>query len=299
MSSITIKKLLIIIPIVAAISMGGYFIVNKSDNSTNQPLTENIVCPVSNTDVHDYEEAGTLVEMRKYDHLCPSKQKIIVLTQSSSGDAFLKLRNQVAESIFILEQQFEPEEKREIVQKYRDGVFLLEGGSYQWVSGNTLFAIKSEVDFSSGNTNQVQVNEITNLVDHYLTLYPSTDDLIVAQPEQTSFAVKERDSTRHSDIYTIRFALALYFQDKQAYPSGVSLSLGHDSSACLGDTGWTSTRNCSKSYLDQVPRDPLSSKAYVYTQLDKGSSYKITFEFEGGIGGNKPGAHTLRPEGIE
>ncbi len=106
---------------------------------------------------------------------------------------------------------------------------------------------------------------------------------------------KARDAKRLSDLKQIQTALELFYTDKDAYPTGASLTLGGANAACLNLSGWQAS-SCTVSYMGMVPSDPGNS-AYVYSSTD-GSKYEIKAHLEGTINGLS-GDISVSPAGIK
>lgn len=106
---------------------------------------------------------------------------------------------------------------------------------------------------------------------------------------------KANDAKRLSDLKQIQTALELHFTDKNAYPTGSSLTLGTASSSCLNASGFGLT-GCSDPYMGQVPKDP-GNNSYVYTMAT--SSYTIVATLESGAGNLTAGAVEASPSGIK
>ena len=105
---------------------------------------------------------------------------------------------------------------------------------------------------------------------------------------------KARDARRLSDIKQIQTSLEIYNTEMSAYPVGTG-TLGV-SYTCLG-TGGLGTSCGADPYMSNIPRDPSTAQAYVYSSAGS-NAYTITFETEttSQLG---PGAtHTASETGI-
>jgi type II secretion system protein G len=76
----------------------------------------------------------------------------------------------------------------------------------------------------------------------------------------TSFTTaqkKGRDTQRKSDLKTIQSALQLYYADNNAFPV--------ESAGAISCGAWGSAMTCSgRTYLGQVPNDPVAGRNYNY-----------------------------------
>lgn len=82
---------------------------------------------------------------------------------------------------------------------------------------------------------------------------------------------KGNDSRRKSDLAQIAKALEQYNSDHGRYP-GYSVSYQIvDANPSVGSLAWGST--WPPSYMDSLPKDPSSSKTYVYYSNSDGQSY--------------------------
>jgi prepilin-type N-terminal cleavage/methylation domain-containing protein len=125
---------------------------------------------------------------------------------------------------------------------------------------------------------------------------------------------KQRDAVRLSNVRQVQSALENYFNESNAYPSGVNLPLGDGTqSACLGSGGFAA--NCSgedqvflrvvigmieKGLEDAVTCGEPARNAYCYSSVEDGAAYAIEFELENGLPqvGLVAGANCARPEGM-
>lgn len=73
---------------------------------------------------------------------------------------------------------------------------------------------------------------------------------------------KSRDSQRKHDLSQVQKALEAYYNDKGKYPDNISWG-----------SAWPG-------YMDAVPKDPDSSRTYVYQSPDGGISYKLYAKLE-------------------
>lgn len=79
-----------------------------------------------------------------------------------------------------------------------------------------------------------------------------------------------RDAQRQSDLRSIQSALEQYFADQQNYPT----TLVSGAPLCFKSSQSTS---CSKTYLNVIPQDPISSNPpYKYTPLPSGCDNQTT-----------------------
>ena len=90
-----------------------------------------------------------------------------------------------------------------------------------------------------------------------------------------------RDNRRKSDLRNIATALETYFNDKGAYPLGVSGVMNgcstNDSQAC--EWGQPFTDSQGTLYMTELPQDPVDvSTTYYY--VSNGTSYKIYAKLE-------------------
>lgn len=93
---------------------------------------------------------------------------------------------------------------------------------------------------------------------------------------------KANDARRKSDLYQIQRALEGYYDDNGRYPPTYSSSdyriKGLDGSAVNWGSSW-------QPYMDVLPKDPASSRRYVYFS-DDGQSYYIYASLEKGTDPN-------------
>lgn len=82
---------------------------------------------------------------------------------------------------------------------------------------------------------------------------------------------KGNDSRRKSDLAQISKAIEQYYSDHGRYP-GYSVNYQIvDDDASVGSIAWGGS--WPPSYMDVVPKDPVSSKSYVYYSDSNGQSY--------------------------
>src|SRR5664279_825429 len=88
---------------------------------------------------------------------------------------------------------------------------------------------------------------------------------------------KGRDARRVSDIHQINNALALYYDDHQAYPNSGGADWLSNSS-----TYWGSLATSLNQYIKILPVDPanVSSLVYKYNSDVLGSTYSLTYQPE-------------------
>lgn len=108
---------------------------------------------------------------------------------------------------------------------------------------------------------------------------------------------KSRDAKRVADIKQVQTALELYFNDENHYPSNAEFASGSiDSTSTNGTT----------TYMAQIPLAPTPSdggcsdahNTYVYSQLQGGNSYRITFCLGGQTGSLAAGYTLADPSGF-
>ncbi len=112
--------------------------------------------------------------------------------------------------------------------------------------------------------------------------------------------VKARDAKRLADIRQLQTALELYASNSSGYtyPSGTNIILGSPDYSCLNANGFQPL-GCSDVYMGYVQPDPGSGN-YIYSQLNGGSSYSITFTLETNINNILgAGEHTATPDGFQ
>lgn len=92
---------------------------------------------------------------------------------------------------------------------------------------------------------------------------------------------KGNDSKRKSDLSQIQKAIEIYYQDKGRYPRSTG-SIYY----CLQDFFSPFTYYCGGSswspYMNVVPKDPNSSKRYIYNASSDGQTYWIYASLERG-----------------
>lgn len=110
--------------------------------------------------------------------------------------------------------------------------------------------------------------------------------------------VKARDSKRLADLKQLQTSLELYYTDKNAYPTGASITLGSASAICLNSASGFTTAGCPSAYMDRVPADPLPAQNYTYNFVAASSTYTVTATLEGTVSGFGPGSVRLTPGGI-
>lgn len=120
---------------------------------------------------------------------------------------------------------------------------------------------------------------------------------------------KSRDAKRVADIKQIQTALEMYYNDKAAYPTLATTSVGLIGGAtyCLGDSGFT-TGACNTAaltkYMSNIPVPPATetnctaNPSYSYGSSD-GSYYGLTFCLGADTGGIKSGLRTATQSGIQ
>lgn len=73
---------------------------------------------------------------------------------------------------------------------------------------------------------------------------------------------RARDTQRKSDLRNIQTALRLYYNDNAGYPTASSGSIVGCDGTCTWGGIWTKN---SITYMNILPKDPLSAYGYVYT----------------------------------
>ena len=109
---------------------------------------------------------------------------------------------------------------------------------------------------------------------------------------------KARDSKRLSDLKQIQTALELYYTDSNAYPTAATaINVGTTDYICLNKAAGFTTTACTLAYMMVVPKDPTSTKNYVYTSAT-GADYTLTAVLDGTVG-SLTGTVTASPSGIK
>ena len=101
---------------------------------------------------------------------------------------------------------------------------------------------------------------------------------------------RARDSKRIADVKQMQTALELYFNDWNAYPTGVTTSVASGTSIYMATTPTSPT-----------PYDSTAcstTNTYLYTQRTTGSSYTIRFCLGAQTGGLAAGVQCATPGGI-
>ncbi|MFH1601376.1 MAG: prepilin-type N-terminal cleavage/methylation domain-containing protein [Candidatus Shapirobacteria bacterium] len=81
-------------------------------------------------------------------------------------------------------------------------------------------------------------------------------------PNLISARQRARDSQRKQELYEIKNALRLYYDDNQSYPDGVSFGEGWDG------------------YMEEVPQDPKSDQEYYYCSSSDGEEFLLGANLE-------------------
>lgn len=68
---------------------------------------------------------------------------------------------------------------------------------------------------------------------------------------------KAQDSKRKSDLSQVQKALETYYQDNRVYPDSINNKIGFNNQSINWGTSWAP-------YMTTLPKDPTSSKQYVY-----------------------------------
>lgn len=87
------------------------------------------------------------------------------------------------------------------------------------------------------------------------------------------------DARRKSDLSQVQKALEMYYSDNESYPAGDSAINYEIDGNDWGGTGW-------QPYMGALPKDPNSTKKYVY--VSDGQSYYLYASLD--RGGNDPQA---------
>jgi prepilin-type N-terminal cleavage/methylation domain-containing protein len=132
----------------------------------------------------------------------------------------------------------------------------------------------------------------------------------------TSVRQKTRDAKRVADVRSIRYALELYFNDQNTYPShgsGANIILGGANSRTLcggtasGASGWkASCASGDTVYMGlvpaaSVPADGSCSDAqndFTYIQTST-TAYTLNFCIGGAVGELAGGARVANPDGMQ
>ncbi len=113
---------------------------------------------------------------------------------------------------------------------------------------------------------------------------------------------KANDARRLSDVKQIQTALELYHNDHNLYPDPENaINLGEGDNVCLDNGGFVARANCTDdAYMKQVPSDPDSANGahYVYTSVNDGEEYTITFTLEADNQSFNAGQVTATPGGM-
>lgn len=110
--------------------------------------------------------------------------------------------------------------------------------------------------------------------------------------------IKARDAKRLADIHQIQIALEFFALDNGGrYAAGSNLVLGRGAASCFNITGFQPP-GCSRPYMARVPADPYQHN-YIYSQLDNGNSYQISFVLESSVSNLSAGNHLATPEGFQ
>ncbi len=95
---------------------------------------------------------------------------------------------------------------------------------------------------------------------------------------------KARDARRVSDIKQIQTALELYYNDKDAYPTVASATLGSGNYVTLSSGGFLSAVGANTVYMGKVPVAPTPPTGNAYTYKSAaGTTYCISFNLESSI----------------
>lgn len=88
---------------------------------------------------------------------------------------------------------------------------------------------------------------------------------------------RARDAQRKSDLRNLKTALRLYFNDASGYPASSGGNIvGCGTLASPTACTWGSTFSTNTTvYMTVLPKDPLSSQSYTYTQLGS-DDYTLT-----------------------
>jgi len=111
------------------------------------------------------------------------------------------------------------------------------------------------------------------------------------------------DAQRLAAVSRIQSAIFRYSVDHASYPDGQELVLGEGGScnnqacAVLGQQGFTGVGG-DNDYLAPIPGDGLASSGFVYTQLQDGASYQMSFRLVRGAAGYPAGTYQLSPSGL-
>jgi len=110
-----------------------------------------------------------------------------------------------------------------------------------------------------------------------------------------SARAKSRDARRLSDIKQIRTALEMYYDNNQTYPNQSAIELGGSSAACLSSTNGFNAVCSGTTYMQIVPKDPMSSAnvKYVYNQTGGGAGYTIEYKLEGSTASSTANASSM------
>ncbi len=123
----------------------------------------------------------------------------------------------------------------------------------------------------------------------------------IATVSVNSVRSKARDARRVADIKQIQNALELYYSDSGTYPAAAVAALGKDAGIAVSDNGFTNAAGVGTSvYLNPVPKDPDSTKAYVYpANAAPTKDYIIEFTLESGTGTMEKGDYQATSGGMK
>lgn len=79
---------------------------------------------------------------------------------------------------------------------------------------------------------------------------------------------RARDAQRKSDLRNIQTALRLYYNDNAGYPASSSYNIVACNGTCTWGSAWV---NSSTTYMNILPKDPLSTQSYRYTSTGAGA----------------------------